>query len=156
MQVSAKEDVSADAATVFDTLTDFPAFERAALRSGAVFSRLDRLEAKGVGMSWSGGFPWRGRQRRFVADLTRFDPAAALGWTIEGGGFRAVLDLTLIALSPNRSRILARVEIKPLTIAARIKLQALRLQRQRLADRVHKGLRDVALRIEPRDQAGAR
>jgi hypothetical protein len=156
MHVSAKEDVGTDAATVFAMLTDFPAFERAALRRGAEVARLDRLETKGVGMSWSGSFAWRGRQRRFVADLTRFDPAAALGWTIDGGGFRAAVDLTLIALSPKRTRILARVEIKPRTIAARIRLQALRLQRQRLVGRVQKGLRDVAMRIERGHQAGAR
>lgn len=150
MRFSARQDIAASPAAVFAALTDFASIERAALRRGGEVIRLDRRPDPGPGMSWQGTMPWRGRMRRFVAGIATYRPASGLSWQIEGGGLRMTLDFELIELAAGQTRMAVALEVRPETLSARLKLQAARLQRQKLADRFQARVRDFAAGVAKR------
>ncbi len=150
MRFTARQDIAAGPSEVFAALSDFAAFERAALRRGAEIVRLDRRVEPGPGMSWQGALPWRGRMRRFVGELKDFRPATALAWQVESGGFRLLLGIGLIPLAAGRTRISVELEVRPETLPARLKLQAARLQKHKLTDRFRQRVLDFAQGVERR------
>jgi carbon monoxide dehydrogenase subunit G len=150
VKFSTKEDVEVPAEKVFDFLSDFTAFERAAVRRGAEVTRVDRIAEVGPGLTWSVRFPMRGKMRRLLCELDRFDRPEALNVNAESTGFNMVLSVGLVALSPKRTRLTVDAEIKPRTLAARLMLQSVRLNkagfRRRFEARVQKFAADVELR----------
>ncbi|WP_347311320.1 SRPBCC family protein [Defluviimonas sp. SAOS-178_SWC] len=150
MKFSTKEDVEAPAEIVFGAVSDFAAFERSALRRGADVARVDPAAEAGVGMTWSLRFPVRGKMRRVVCELDEYDPPSGLRCRIEGKGFNGMLTLGLVALSRSRTRLAVQLEVKPQTLAARLLLQSVRLNRasytRRFEGRVQKFAADLELR----------
>lgn len=150
MKFSTKEDIEAPAEVVFDALANFAAFERAALRRGADVSRVDRLAEVGPGLTWSLRFPVRGKMRRVVATLERFERPAAMAFVAESTGFDMWLNADLISLSRTRTRLSVAFEVKPRSITARLMLQSVRLNKasytRRFQSRVQKYAADLELR----------
>ncbi|WP_413875566.1 SRPBCC family protein [Albidovulum sp.] len=150
MKFSTREDIEAPAGTVFAAASDFAAFERAALRRGAEVARADLTAPPGAGTAWSVRFPVRGRMRRLVCTLDHFDPPNGLVCRIDGSGFGGAMTLNLVALSRGRTRLAVQLEIRPLTIAARLMVQAARLNRgahvRRFEERVQRFAAQVELR----------
>ena len=62
MKLSGRTDVQAPVEFVFDAISDFDFWERAALRRGAEVTRTDKLRQPAPGMSWMIRFGWRGRR----------------------------------------------------------------------------------------------
>ncbi len=151
MKLSTREDIAAPAEAVFAAASDFAAFERAALRRGAEVSRAYLGARPGVGMAWSIRFPVRGRMRRLVCTLDHFDPPNALVCRIDGSGFGGAMTVNLVALSRGRTRLAVQLEIRPLTIAARLMVQAARLNRGAHARRFEERVQRFAARIELRE-----
>ncbi|MEZ5777863.1 MAG: SRPBCC family protein [Paracoccaceae bacterium] len=149
MKFSTREDIEAPADAVFDALSDFEAFERAAMRRGADVSRIDPVAPIGEGLSWNLRFPVRGKMRRMVCILRRYDRASAIGLHGESNGYLAQLDLTLLALSKGRTRLGVELEIRPRTLPARLMLQSVRLSKssysRRFEARVQKFAADLEL-----------
>jgi hypothetical protein len=150
VRFSTREDIEAPAGAVFAALTDFAAFERAALKRGAEVARADLTVAPGQGMTWSLRFPVRGRMRRVVCTLDRFDQPAALICQIDGSGFAGTLTLGLVSLSANRTRVAVQLEIKPRTLAARLLIQTARLNRAAYSRRFEARVQKFAAGIELR------
>lgn len=150
MKFSTKEDIEAPAEFVFDSLANFPAYERAALRRGADVTRVDRLAKVGPGLTWSVRFPVRGKMRRVVCELERFDHPEAMEFIAESPGFNATLAVGLIALSRTRTRLAVDLVIKPRTLTARLMLQSIRLNKanytRQFQARVQKYAADLELR----------
>lgn len=142
MKLSTREDIEAPAEAVFAAVSDFAAFERAALRRGAEVVRTDLSAEPGPGMTWSVRFRARGRMRRIVCTLDHFDPPNALVCKIDGHGFSGTMTANLVALSRARTRLAVQLEILPRTIAARLLIQTARLTRgahvRRFEERVQK------------------
>jgi carbon monoxide dehydrogenase subunit G len=129
MKFSTKEDVEAPIDFVFGEVSDFQAFERAALRRGAEIQRLDALHAPGVGMSWASQFKFRGRKREANVKVTQFDRPNALACAFETGLFQGTLDVDLVALSRHRTRLSVVVELSPRNLTARLLMQSMKLAR---------------------------
>jgi hypothetical protein len=127
MKFSTKADIAAPADVVFRALTDFPAFEQAALRRGATMARTDTLTMPGVGMGWTGKFPFRAKPRAVTLRIASFYPPNGLHVT----GFTPNLDLLLtfevIALARNQSRLNVGLEVRPKTLTARLLIQSAKL-----------------------------
>lgn len=149
MKFTTKEDIEAPAEVVFESLSDFSRFERAALRRGAEVARLDRLAETGPGLTWSIRFPVRGKMRRVLCELERFDRSEGLYLVAESTGFNLWLTVGLVALSRNRTRLAVDFEIKPRTLTARLMLQSIRLNKtsyyRRFEARVQKYAADIEL-----------
>ncbi len=150
MKFSTREDIEAPAEVVFDAMSDFAAFERSAMRRGAEVSRVDRVADLGVGLTWSLRFPVRGKMRRAVCELEQYDPPNGMRCRLESSGFDGLLTLGLVALSRSRTRLGVQLEVKPLTLKARLLLQSVRLNRasyeRRFEGRVQKFASDLELR----------
>jgi hypothetical protein len=157
MKFSTREDIGASAEEVFVAVTDFAGFERAALRRGAEVQRIDRLTQPAVGMSWSGRFPYRGKTRKAVLDLTDYTPNERLGLHALSDALDITMALSLLALSRTRTRLGVELEIRPRTLAARVLLQSARLGKGSLDKRFQARVRGFATDLErrqPHRQAG--
>jgi uncharacterized protein YndB with AHSA1/START domain len=150
VKLSTRQDIEVPAEAVFAAVSDFAAFERAALRRGAEVARTDLGAEPGPGMTWSLRFRARGRMRRVVCTLDHFDPPNALVCRLDGGSFGGALTVNLVALSRARTRMAVQLELLPRTIAARLLIQTARLSRgaytRRFEDRVQKFAAEVELR----------
>lgn len=150
VKFSTREDVEVPAEAVFAAVSDFAAFERAALRRGAEVARADLGTGPGPGMTWSLRFRARGRMRRVVCTLDHFDPPNALVCRLDGGSFGGALTVNLVALSRARTRMAVQLELLPRTIAARLLVQTARLNRgaytRRFEERVQKFAAEIELR----------
>jgi hypothetical protein len=150
MKLSGRTDIQAPVEFVFDAISDFEFWERAALRRGAEVTRTDKLRQLAPGMSWMIRFGWRGRERQLHLVLKQLDRPLVLAVdgdspSVEGG---AVMEL--VALSATKARILVQTTIKPRTLAARLFVQSMRLGRGKVNARYEKQLRQLATIIEQR------
>lgn len=155
MKFSNRVDVAASAEFLFDQLSDFSAFERAALKKGISLRRLDSLAAPGAGMSWDIGFRLRGRARQLIADIRRFERPTRLDYEGTSQGFQLMLGLELTALSPGRTRLTTALELRPRTLGARLLLQSAKLGRAKLERRYDERVKSFLREIEERAAAQA-
>lgn len=158
MKFSTREDVTAPIGFVFDSLSDFDGFQRAALRRGAEVTRTDKLRAPGPGMTWNARFFLRGKPRQAVVKLAEHAPPSRLAAEFVGKAFEGAFAVSLISLSPRRTRVVTELEFRPRTMAARLIVQSLRLARRRLnrrfKDRVGAFARGIeAEHVEAQGQA---
>ena len=149
MKFAAREDIEAPAEFVFDTLTDFEHFERAALRRGAGVVRKDGAK----GPAWQLAFAWRGKRREAVLRLEETARPSAMRF---GFGSR-VIDgesrVELIALGPKRTRMSVSTEVRPRTLPARLFLQSLKLARARVLGRYRNRVGQLAALVRDRNAA---
>lgn len=148
MKFSTREDVAATIDHVFARLSDFDVIRRAAMRRGAEVARTDRVHNPGPGMTWNIGFDWRGKQRRAVLELTEYVPPTRLVFDVNGKAFTGMLAISLIPLSPRRTRMAVELEFRPKTMAARLIIQSLRLTRARQSRRFTDRVSGFARQIE--------
>ncbi|RGP38200.1 SRPBCC family protein [Pseudotabrizicola alkalilacus] len=156
MQLSSRTDIEAPVEFVFAALSDFEAWERAAMRRGADVSRIDKLRAPGVGMGWHVIFRFRGKERTVDLRLTGLEPDAKLGFSGAGRMIEGDMSVELLSLSPKRTRLVLHSKVRPLTIAARLFLQSLKLAKGRVQGKLNKRLQDLATDLETRFAASRR
>lgn len=150
MQFTAREDIAAPLGHVFARVTDFAAFERAALRRGAEVRRLDSRTTSGAGMAWHARFSLRGRQREIETELTGYDPPNGIAVEMRSPALEGALMVDLVALSRERTRLTVSLTVKPRTLAARLMLQSLKLARGNIARRFRGRIAHFAQEIEDR------
>lgn len=155
MHLSSRTDVEAPIEFVYSVLTDFEGWERAGLRRGAEVSRTDKLRAPGPGMAWDVGFRFRGKDRRLSIKLTALEPKQRLAFRGVGRLVDGEMSLDILSLSPKRTRVTMHVDIRPLTLGARLFLQSMKIAKGRVQQRLNKRLETFAREIESR-QAVAR
>lgn len=148
MHLSSRTDVSASQEFVYKHLTDFEYWERAALRRGAEVTRLDTLAAPGVGMGWRMKFTFRGKERKLTVKLREAEPINKLTYGAKGKLVDATIGLEIFALSPKRTRLVIHLEVQPLTLAARLFLQSLKLAKGRVQKRLNDRMGQLAKDIE--------
>lgn len=153
MKFSTREDIEAPIAFVYAQVTGFDAFTRRALRHGA------RVEQKhtglpDVGAEWHVSFQFRGRQRKMQARVTRMDPPD--GYEIEtvSDGMTAMSEVTLVALSPRRTRLALAIDVRAQTLTAKLLLQSMKLAKGKLTKRFKARVLDFAEEIEDRHRKG--
>ncbi len=153
MKFSAREDIAAPIGTVFESLSEFESFERAALRRGAEVTRTDNLGAPAPGMTWKTRFPFRGRTRHLTAELVRYDRPEVMEVRSQSTGLFGTLTIDLVQLSPRQTRMHLHLDIRPRTFGARVFLQSLRLAKSTLTRNFKMGVSKFARSIEARPGA---
>jgi carbon monoxide dehydrogenase subunit G len=147
MKLNAREDIELPIAEVWSFLTDFEVFERAAMRRGA---EVQRTGATAGALAWSVSFRFRGKQRTVAVRQTRQDAPGALAFAFEGRQVAGTVTLELMELGPRRTRMMVSTEARPLTLAARLFLQSLKLARSRVVKRYQTRVAQLATMIEAR------
>lgn len=150
MKFSTRADIEAPIDFVFDRVTDFAGYERAALRRGAQVQRVDASSAARVGARWEASFVYRGRKRDLNVTVTELDPPHALKAASTMSGIEGATEVELVPLSRQRTRLVFAQELKPTSLAARLMIQSLKLAKGTLDKRFKERVRDYAADIEGR------
>lgn len=153
MKLSTREDIAAPIETVFREISDFDAFERAALRRGAEVVRTDGSGQYGKGMTWRAQFPFRNRERVADLELTDFDAPNGLTLFSKVSGIEATVMVELVALSRVRTRMNMSIDMRPKSIPARLMIQSLKLAKTNMTKRFERRVSDFAQHIEDRHAA---
>ncbi|PIE12679.1 MAG: hypothetical protein CSA68_12430 [Rhodobacterales bacterium] len=154
MELKAIEDIEAPIDVVFRVVSDFEAFERAALRRGAGVSRVNRDGDQIFLISWDIKAKIRGKKRMLKTDLTQFNAPNTLCVVTRIGGLQGDTDIELVALSRTRTRLSIHTELKANSLSARLLLQTARLAKGRLEKRYKLQCAKFAEDIETRYKAG--
>lgn len=155
MQFTSKTDIEAPLAVVFASLTDFEAWERAALRRGADVSRTDTMRIPGPGITWATRFAFRGKDREIELKLVTMEPAGKLAFSAGGKMLEGEMGLDLVELSPKRTRLVMNVDVRPMTLGARLMLQTLKLGRAKVQTKLNQRMMAMAKDIEARHAASS-
>ncbi|WP_371169485.1 SRPBCC family protein [Aliiroseovarius sp. 2305UL8-7] len=150
MKFKTREDIEATIEQVFEAVSDFDGMERAALRRGADVSRLDSLSQPGPGMRWNAKFPYRNRTRSADMELISYEAPHQLELFTKVSGIEATVEIELLSLSRNRTRMNLSVDMRPKTIPARLLLQSMKLARASLVRKFRKRVAKYAESIEDR------
>ena len=150
MKFSTNEDVEAPIEAVFDMLSDFEHFERAAMRRGAEVQRVDDLRVPGVGMTWQAVFELRGKRREVELEMVTYDRPNEIVIESTSPGMVGEMSFELIALSRSRTRVKAELEVKPLNLSARLLVQSLKLAKTKLTKRYKMRVAEYAKVMEER------
>lgn len=150
MKLSGRADIEAPLSFVFDALSDFEFWERAAMRRGADVHRTDKRKTPGPGMSWMIRFGWRGRERQLHLKLATMDRPTLLALAGDGPSVEVAVQIETMELSAKRSRIIVQSTVKPRTLAARLFIQSLKLARKKVNQRYDSRLKTLSQLIEAR------
>lgn len=155
MKFSTKEDLEVPIEAVFAAVTDFETFERRAMRRGADVQRVEEKSPPAAGMAWDVSFQFRGKVRRLAPRLETYTVPTALAISSDTGGLNMLMDISLVRLSPKRTRLAVSLDLKPSTLSARLLVQSLKLAKSSLNTRFKASVEDFAAGIE-RDHNGVR
>ncbi|MGH1354590.1 MAG: SRPBCC family protein [Thalassovita sp.] len=150
MDLSSKVDVNAPADYVFDCLSDFQSFEKAALRRGADVQRVDSLDALGIGAAWDVTFRFRGKARDLNVELTEYACPERACYTAIGQGIKATMRIELVPMSKNRTRMTNTVMMEAKTIPARLLLQSVKLAKGQVSKRFDAMMEDFGQQLAKR------
>lgn len=132
MKFSTREDIEAPIDYVFARVTDFTGFERQALRRGADIRRLDDAPVPVEGSAWQVAFKFRGKDRKLTGTIAKLEEPTLLRIDTAAKGISGVTSFEIVALSRNRTRISATIELTPQSLSARLLLQSLKLAKNNL------------------------
>lgn len=148
MKFSTKEDIDAPIEAVFDMLSDFEVYERAAMRRGADIQRTDQFAEAQVGMTWDASFSMRGKPREVEVELVTYDRPNEMVFENRSTGMQAWMTLDLMALSRTRTRVSVALEIKPQNLSARLLVQSLKLAKTSLTKKYKLRVAEYAKQLE--------
>lgn len=142
MQFTTQQDIDAPAAYVFQRVCNFEAYERQALRNGAQVERTDGRGPVGVGATWDVAFTFRNKDRKLRAVVTELIAPESLVVDTDAKGLNSQTRVTLVALSPNTTRVIVVISLGAKSLQAKLLLQSLRLAKPRLNKRFRKRIKD--------------
>ncbi len=125
MKFSTRIDKGMAADQLFDSLAAFDKIERLLIRRGVVVTRASDI-AEGA-RAWNLHFDWRGQRRNLRLVLVQFDRPEKYVLIGESSLFDLRIDVTVIALARDRSRLIFELEAKPRNMRARLVLQTAKL-----------------------------
>ncbi len=153
MELKASEDIEAPQEQVFAALSDFDMIERQALRRGVDIMRTG--DGPGVGMAWRAKFTFRGKKREAEVRLVSFDTPERMVFHSVSGGLEMELEIDVVALSRNRTRINIVTVMHPKTLSARLLVQSLKLAKGGVEKRFRRKMAELATGLETRLRGAA-
>jgi len=150
MKFSAQEDIAAPIGIVFDAVADIDRLENAARKRGAEVTRLDEMSDPGPGMRWDVGFEFHGARRDMMIEVTDYVPPQGVTLNAEVSGIAGVGILELTPVSADRTHLEVSVELRPKTIGARVLMQAIKLAKAKIAERIDSAIAHFARGLEER------
>jgi hypothetical protein len=153
MKINGKHDVDVPLGFVARVLLDFQGWERAALRRGLDVRRTDALPEPGLGATWTARFSFRGKPRVIDLKVIEIDPAGRIVVAFTGKSAEGTATLVPLAMSVQRTRISATLDVQARTLAARLLFQSMRLARQRVVRKFEHRLAQFGTEVETRFRA---
>jgi len=97
--------------------------------------------------------PIEGKRRDVKIEMITFDRPNEMAAESLSQGMNGVMTLELMALSPNRTRVVVGFEIRPQNLSARLFVQSLKLAKGTLTTRYKKRVAEHAKTLEERYKA---
>ncbi|MBV0890809.1 hypothetical protein KTN05_02975 [Paracoccus sp. Z118] len=132
MKFATRQDSDLSADDLFTAIGDFPRAERMLVNRGAQVRRLDPSREPGAGMAWDIGFDLRGKRRELRLAVIRFDRPESIFMEGRSDLFELTIEMTVIALTRVKSRLIFELEVKPRNMRARLLLQTAKLGKSKL------------------------
>jgi hypothetical protein len=154
MKFSVREDIEAPADVVFARFTDFPHFERVALRRGAEVDRMDPSLRAAQGARWTVRFRFRGKMREVLIRIAQMDPPSGFAIATTANGIDGLTVADFVPLSQTSTRLTFGIELTARTIPARLMVQSMKLAKGKMDQRLKLRISDYARDIERRWQDG--
>ncbi|MEL7254637.1 MAG: SRPBCC family protein [Pseudomonadota bacterium] len=155
MKFQIKHDIEAPIDFVFEQMTDFKGFERAAMRRGAEVTRVQEGEDGGLGAAWDATFKLRGKEREVQIEITEFDRPNRVIVSSRAPSMGGAMVVDLITLSRNRTRVDTTIELAPKNLTSKLLVQSLKLARKNVSDRLNERLASYAIEVEARYKKSA-
>ncbi len=140
MKFSTRIDKEVTAERMFDALADFDRIERILMRRGVSVNRVDNISAGA--RAWDLAFDWRGQRRELRLVLVQFDRPERLALTGQSTPFDLRIDLSVVSLALQRSRLIFEIEVKPRNMRARLALQTAKLGKAQIDRKIAKKVED--------------
>lgn len=150
MKFQSKEDIESPIAEVFGAISDFELLERSALRRGVELQRSGDLAHPENGLAWDLKFSFRGKPRDIRLTLASYAPVTGLTLSGSGSGVDGRMEVELLALSPQRTRMSVELKLTPSNLTGRLLVQSLKLARSNLTRRFKLRLAEFAKLTEER------
>jgi carbon monoxide dehydrogenase subunit G len=154
MRFASKHDIEAPIADTYRIITDFEAWERAAMRRGADVARTDKLRDLMPGLKWSARFAYRGRTRELDLELKQIEAPSLLRFAGVSQSIEGTAAIELMEMGAKRTRMHVVFELTPRSLTSRLFLQSLRLARNRMDRRFDQRMAQMAADIEARYAVG--
>ena len=132
MKFSTRVDTDNSADNLFAAISDFQRIARMLVARGVAVEPITPDQDPGTGMAWMVTFDWRGRERQMRMDVTRFDRPEKLSLVGSSEPFDVMIDMSVIALSRERARLIFETDVRPRNIRARLMLQTAKLGKTQL------------------------
>ena len=136
MRLASRTDIEAPAAGLYAALTNLDWLQDSARAAAVRLRRTDQGHGLVVGASWHSTLLWRGRERNAECTVERIEAPRSVRLGCRSGAYFCTIDLTLAPLSRKLTRMAVVVEVKPLSVRARLMLQTLRIGKSRLQARL--------------------
>lgn len=150
MKLTAKTDLDAPIGFVFECLSDHPTWEREAAERGIDVERPADMPMSGLGAGWLIRLPFRGKVVKILLRMTGMARDQNLGFDYQSNSIEGDLGLSVMSLSPRRTRLHLTIDIRPRTLAARLFLNTLRLGRGRVQSRLDMRVLQMGMQIQNR------
>ena len=150
MKLTAKTDLDAPIGFVFECLSDHPTWEREAAERGIDVERPADMPMSGLGAGWLIRLPFRGKVVKILLRMTGMARDQNLGFDYQSNSGEGDLGLSVMSLSPRRTRLHLTIDIRPRTLAARLFLNTLRLGRGRVQSRLDMRVQQMGMQIQNR------
>ena len=150
MKFQIQQDIEAPIDFVFDQMTDFKAFERAAMRRGAEVQRVNEGPSGKIGTAWDAKFQMRGKEREIQFEVTEFDSPNRLVVSSRAPSMGGDMVVELMALSRNRTRVDTNVQLAPKNLTTKLLIQSLKLARKNVTKRLSERMAAYAVEVETR------
>jgi hypothetical protein len=103
-------------------------------------NRVDNISAGA--RAWDLAFDWRGQRRELRLVLVQFDRPERLALTGQSTPFDLRIDLSVVSLALQRSRLIFEIEVKPRNMRARLALQTAKLGKAQIDRKIAKKVED--------------
>lgn len=131
---------------VFTRATDFQKFESYSGTKGFSFKRQGRQPIR-IGTRWDITVPFRGRKRRFTAELSEMVPPRTISYKSTSNKYSAALSLTFTPLGTGTCQMDMLVVAQSRSFATSMVFNSIRLARRRINRRIAKTMNGFAERI---------
>ncbi|MDO5646690.1 hypothetical protein [Paracoccus sp. (in: a-proteobacteria)] len=144
MKFSTRIDTDLSANQLFDATARFERIERYLTANGVDVRRIDPAQEVGVVRGWNLTFDFRGAPRDVRLVLTRHDRPQLMTLMGQGDLLDVQIDISFIALSRSRARMMFEMDLRPRGMKARLILQTAKLRKKRLDNKFVRRVTDFS------------
>ncbi len=146
MQFKHKQIIDTPVDYAFTRASDFARFEKQSSDKGFGFKRHGHAKIE-IGTQWNITLPFRGRRRKFMAELCEFIPPRVISYKSTSMKYQAALSLTFTPISAQKCRMDMLMVAQARSLGARMLFGSIRLARRRINKRLRREMQEMADRL---------